>query len=386
MGVLLAVLSAALQLGIVQGGVPLTCCTCQELSDTFSVRHHHWAQLTDSDLRHSWQHQQCRTEPQATPAAVSDMCKQCMARLEAPSAEAVDKLGPHDGHATDVPKWRYPPRIAEAAPAEAVENPGLHNGHATDVPKWRHPPRALRPKCSPGQYLPETELTDPGACTQCPTNTYQTYSNHRFPFCNLQPTCGPGKYITTSLKTARQQCVSCPTDTYQTATAHRDTTCKQQTACGAGEFFPGASSSQKVTCQLCATGTYQVETNHRREQCIPHPLCTAGQYLLGGASTTNGGTTLPPRGVANPKIALQLAAAEEQIEALQRENEKCVSRLRRHLRWPRLPTADANPRAWSVRLSPVVHRLRHTHGCRKPRKPRTALSPARPAAPPRSCA
>jgi len=178
MGVLLAVLSAALQLGIVQGGVPLTCCTCQELSDTFSVRHHHWAQLTDSDLRHSWQHQQCRTEPQATPAAVSDMCKQCMARLEAPSA---------------------------------------------DLP-----------------------------------------------------------------------------------------------------------------------------------------------YVV--------------------KIALQLAAAEEQIEALQRENEKCVSRLRRHLRWPRLPTAGANPRAWSVRLSPVVHRLRHTHGCRKPRKPRTALSPARPVVPPRSCA
>jgi len=28
----------------------------------------------------------------------------------------------YDGHATDVPKWRHTPRIAEAAPAEAVES------------------------------------------------------------------------------------------------------------------------------------------------------------------------------------------------------------------------------------------------------------------------
>jgi hypothetical protein len=110
--------------------------------------------------------------------------------------------------------------------------------------------------CTPGQYLANWSNTAPGACTACPTDTFQNQAGTARS-CKTKQTCGQGQYAESAgSATSDRVCTACTAGKYQPAVSHTEAACLQATACTSGKYTTSTSLSSDTTCGTCASGKF----------------------------------------------------------------------------------------------------------------------------------
>ena len=114
-------------------------------------------------------------------------------------------------------------------------------------------------------------------CRPCPANKYADGTDAQA--CKDQPQCGAGQLISADSAKVLRKCGACPTETFQTKTEHRDTTCVDIASCPAGTAIDKESTSKSDrTCAKC-DGSKEYQDTADQKNCATMTVCGPGTAI-----------------------------------------------------------------------------------------------------------